>query len=138
MEELRGDFDCGKERLVTLIHHDNTVRKATKAPTCSITSSVTITGTAAATATLTVATAAPTSALNRPLRLLLPSADGTAFAFFLLFGIPTHRKRWSKFLGLLILVSLAGLGCGVRSKIGGNSGNSGTTPGTYTVTVTVN
>ncbi len=106
--------------------------------TCSIPSSVSIAGTSAATTTLTVTTTAPTSALNRPRGLFLPSAGGAALALVLFFGLPVRRRRQLRFLGLVVLLlplAVAGFGCGSSTK-GGNQGGGGTTPGAYTVTVT--
>ena len=109
--------------------------------TCSIPSSVTISGTTAQTATLTVSTTAAT-ALNEPLKLFWPSTGGAVLALVFLFGIPERRRNWLAMLGLLVIfVSGVAIGCGGGG--GGNSGgggggssNPGTTPGTYTVTVT--
>jgi hypothetical protein len=103
--------------------------------TCSVSpASVTISGTATQTSMLTVTTTAPTNAENRTKRLFWPSAGGTALALVFFFGIPRRRRNWPAMLGLLVFfVSLGAMGCGGSSSGGGNSG---TTPGTYTVTVT--
>ncbi len=114
-------------------------------PTLSFgsTSPVSITSASAGTATLTIATTAPTSAA-----LAYPAhpgvrwyAGGTTLAFGLLFGIgiciPSRRRSWRMRLGLLVLlVILAGglFACGGSSSR--VTGNPGTTPGAYTVTVT--
>jgi hypothetical protein len=107
------------------------------------TSPVSISSATAGTATLIVTTTAPTIAgLGHPRR---PStrwyaAGGAALACVLLFGIPARRRSWP--LGvLLVLAAISGmtLGCGGGGgSNGGGGGNSipGTTPGTYTVTVT--
>jgi len=108
--------------------------------TCSLSpSSVTITGTGAQTTTLTVFTTAATSAENRLKKLLWPSA-GTALAL-LLIGLPRRRRNWPAMLGVLLLfVAIAEIGCGGAGSSGsgggGSGGNAGTTPGSYTVTVT--
>jgi hypothetical protein len=49
------------------------------------------------------------------------------------FGIPARRRSWRAMLSILVaMIALGGLAsCG-----GGVAGNPGTTPGTYTVTVT--
>jgi subtilase family serine protease len=113
-------------------------------PTLSFgsTSPVNITSASAGTATLTISTTAPTTgALAYPTR---PGvrwyAGGTTLAFGLLFGIgiciPSRRRSWRMRLGLLVLlVILAGglFACGGSSS--SVTGNPGTTPGTYTITV---
>ncbi len=112
---------------------------AASAPaTCTLSpSSVTLGGNTAQTATLTVNSSAATSATNRGERLFWP-AGGTALALLLFFTVP-RRRNWMAMLGLLVLLFSVGLSaCGGRGSVsgGGGSGNSGTTPGTYTVTVT--
>ena len=116
-------------------------------PTLSFgsTSPVTITSASAGTATLTISTTAPTSrALAYPAH---PGvrwyAGGTSLAFGLFFGIgiciSARRRSWRTRLGALVLLGmLAGglLACGSSGSGGGGTGNPGTTPGTYTVTVT--
>jgi len=112
-------------------------------PTLSFgsTSPIGITDTAAKTATLTIiTTAATTAALVHPAPPSLRwYAGGTTLAFGLVFGIgiPSLGRRSRKRLGsILFLLILAGglVACAGGSKGGG--GNPGTTPGTYTVTVT--
>jgi uncharacterized repeat protein (TIGR03803 family) len=113
-------------------------------PTLSFgaTSPVSITGTSAVTATLTITTTAPTSgALAYPAR---PGvrwyAGGTTLAFGLLLGIgiyiPARRRSWRMWLGLVLLVILAGGLLSCSSSSSGGTSNPGTTPGVYTVTVT--
>jgi trimeric autotransporter adhesin len=104
--------------------------------TCSFASaSVTIGGAAAQTDVLTVSTTAATTAQNRPMNLFWPSAGGAALAMVFFIGIPARRRNWLSMLGLLVFFfSMAAIGCGGSSHSGG--GNPGTTPGTYTVTVT--
>jgi hypothetical protein len=105
------------------------------------TSPIGITSTATKTATLTIfTTAAASAALAHPARPGLPwYAGGTTVAFGLIFGIgiPARgRRRRTRLVSLLFLGILA---CGLLACGGGNSGgvgNPGTTPGTYTVTVT--
>jgi hypothetical protein len=71
-----------------------------------------------------------------------PAAGGTTLAVILLFGIPRRRHNWLVVLVLLVLfVSIGAMGCGGSSSGGGGGGgggggNAGTTPGTYTITVT--
>ena len=104
------------------------------------TSPVVITGTAAGTATLTISTTAPTmGALAYPARpgMRWYAAGVTSLAFILLVGIPARGRSKRKRLGALVfLMILAGglLACG--SSGGSGPSNPGTTPGTYTITVT--
>ena len=58
-------------------------------------------------------------------------------------GLPARRRRWQTILGtLLLLIAFTGglLACsgggGGSAGTGAGAGNPGTTPGTYTVTVT--
>jgi len=110
--------------------------------------SVNVTPDSPGSATLTIFTTPATSgALTYPVRrgLRWYTASGTGLvAFAMLFGtgigigIPARRRSWRTRLGMLVvLVTLIGslLACG-GSGSGGVGGNSGTTPGTYTVTVT--
>jgi hypothetical protein len=110
--------------------------------TCSIPSSVTISGTTPQTATLTISTTAAT-AFNEPLKLFWPSTGGTVLALLFFFVVPRRRRNWLAMLGLLVLfASGVAIGCGGGVSSGGGGGggggssNPGTTPGTYTVTVT--
>jgi hypothetical protein len=103
------------------------------------TSPVVITGNAG-TATLTISTTAATSgALAYAARpgVRWFTAGGTTLAFVLLFriGIPVRGLSRRTRLGLLVFLAILGgglLACGG----GGGISNPGTTPGTYTVTVT--
>ena len=106
--------------------------------TCGIPTSITISGSTAQTTTLTVNTTAATSALYQPGKPFWPMTGGAALACILLFGIPARRRRWQSILGILILffsITCGLVACGGSGNVGGG-GNSGTTPGTYTVTVT--
>jgi N-acetylneuraminic acid mutarotase len=97
------------------------------------------------TATLTVTTTATTrGALDyrkRP-RAAWYMISGATLACMLIFGIPTHRRRWQTMLGLLaLMVTLSGgvlaCGSGGSSSVGaGGGGTPGTTAGTYTITLT--
>jgi hypothetical protein len=106
-----------------------------------------IMGTSAGTATLTISTLAPSSAT-----LVYPkvpgvfryAAGGSVLACMALFCLP-RRRNWQRMLGMLfLLVGLTGgviaCGSGVDNN-GGNGGggggtsSQGTTPGTYTITV---
>ncbi|WP_158819649.1 FG-GAP-like repeat-containing protein [Granulicella sp. S156] len=110
---------------------------ARDAATCSIPSSVTIGGTTPQTITLTVHTTAATSATQvYPKRQGAPwyPAGGTTLAGLLVFGITVRRRNWQTRLGMLLFFAIL---VGGLSACGGGGGvNSGTTPGTYTVTVT--
>ena len=111
--------------------------------TCNIPASVTINGSTAETGTLTVNTTPATSAFNGAEKFFRPLVEGTALASILLIGIPARRRRWRSILSLLVMlfslmgavVACSGGGSG-DSGGGGGGGNPGTTPGTYTITVT--
>ena len=112
---------------------------ASNPATCNLPAAVTINGTTAQTATLTVNTT-KAIALNTPLNLFGLATGGAALACILLFGIPARRRRLSSMLGMFaLLMVLAGsaIACsGKASSVGGTTGTPGTTPGTYTVTLT--
>jgi len=114
-------------------------------PTLSLgsTTPVDITGTSAYTATLTIlTTAATTGALADPWHegVGWRRDGGAVLACILLFAAPTSRRRWRKGASLLALfvILVGGLAaCGGGGSTDTNGpGNSGTTAGTYTVTVT--
>jgi hypothetical protein len=99
---------------------------------------VTISGGGTQTSTLTIYTTATTIGANQIKHLFWPTTGGTTLAVILLFGIPRRRPGWLVTLVLLVSFVLIGaMGCGGSSG-GGGGGNAGTTPGTYTVTVTGN
>jgi hypothetical protein len=110
-------------------------------PTMSFgsTSLVSITGTNPGTATLTISTTASTrAALNHSQdpRVFWYMGSGATLACLLFFGIPARRHSRLRMLGLFaILMAFVGgiLACGGG---GGNSSISGTTAGSYTITVT--
>jgi hypothetical protein len=112
----------------------------------SSTSQVNITSTTAGTATLTFTTTAPTSsALVYPKRPGVPwyAGGGAVLAGLLLLGKPARRRYWRTMLGILILlaaltasVMACGGGSGGGGGGGGGGGITGTTAGTYTITVT--
>jgi hypothetical protein len=94
--------------------------------------SLTLSGTTVQTSTLTVSSTGATNAMIRPQWRPL---GGTALAVILILAIPRRRRSWLAMLLLFAVVLSAGLmGCGGKSS--GGTGNSGTTPGAYTVTVT--
>ncbi len=102
-------------------------------------SSVTLSGTTAQTDVLTISTTAAT-AMNEPLKLFWPSTGGAVLALAFFFRIPKKRRNWLMIIGLLVLfVSGAAIGCGGGGSSGGGGStpkDPGTTPGTYTVTIT--
>ena len=96
-----------------------------------------------ATATLTITTTAATTAMNDQKPVFWSTAGGgLALACALFFWIPKKRRSWlAMFVLLVFLASMAGMACGGGGGNGGGGGgggggNPGTTPGTYTVTVT--
>jgi N-acetylneuraminic acid mutarotase len=103
------------------------------------TTPVSITSASAGTATLTVyTTASSTATLVYPARPGTPwyAASGATLACILLIGIPARRRSWRTILGMFaLLVAFAG---GVLACGGGGGGTiyPGTTPGSYTITVT--
>ena len=110
-------------------------------PGCSIPPSVNIAGTSAVTATMTItSTAASSSAFvfPSPNRMgWLAANGGVALLGIALFGIGARGRRrrfWLSFiLGMVVVGGL--VGCG-GAGIGGGGGILGTTPGSYTFTVT--
>ena len=117
---------------------------ANEPATCGVLATATITGAVAQTTTLTVNTTAATSALNQAGKPFWPFAGSAALACILLVSIPARRRRWQRILGMLVLLfsiaggvfACGGGGSGGGGGGGGGGGNAGTTPGTYTVTVT--
>lgn len=128
---------------------------ASDPPTCSVPASVTISGASAQTATLMVSTTAPTSAMDQRLRMpwsgAAKGATGAALACVALLFIPLRKRSWiatTRSLlilcaGMTLFAAMAGIGCGGGGNTGGGGGgggggqtNPGTTPGTYTVTIT--
>lgn len=119
-------------------------------PTLSFgsTTPASITGAATGTATLTITTtASSTTPCTAEIRMQqgIPwyGGGGAVLACTLLFGIPARRRRWLKMLGMsFLLIALAGgaMACGGGGGAGGKTCNpttiSGTTPGSYTITVT--
>lgn len=116
-----------------------TPQAASDPATCSVPASVTISGTTAQTIALTVNTTGPNGALNRTGRFVEPWMGGTALACIFAVSIPARRRKWWSVLGMLVLLFCVvggAPGCGGSSNGGGGGGNPGTTPGTYTITVT--
>ena len=129
---------------------------ASDPPMCSVPASVTISGSSAQSATLMVSTTAPTSAMNRPLRMpgrgTTKEAIGAVLACVVLLFVPLRKRKWLTqgrtgltrsllilIAGMALFAAMAGMGCGGGGNAGGGGGgqsNPGTTPGTYTVTIT--
>lgn len=116
---------------------------ASDPPTCSLPTTVTISGTAAQPATLTVNTTAAT-AMSQPASLPWRGAAGAVLACVALLFAPLRRRNWlALFAWAALFAVAAGMGCSGASSTGGGGGggggggsNSGTTAGTYTVTIT--
>ncbi|MGB8029464.1 MAG: choice-of-anchor D domain-containing protein [Terracidiphilus sp.] len=116
---------------------------ASDPPTCSVPATVTISGTTAQTATLIVNTTAAT-AMNRPMRMPWRGSGGAVLACIALLFVPLRRRSWlAQMAWVALFAAMAGMGCGGGSStVGGGGGgggggtNSGTTAGTYTVTIT--
>lgn len=112
----------------------------TDAPTCSLNpTQQQVSGTSSASTTLTVDTTSSNSAQVER-RTLLPLGGGAVAGLILFLGVP--RRRW-RGRGLLVLslfmITGTCVGCrgvGTTTTSGGNQQNSGTTAGSYQVTVT--
>jgi hypothetical protein len=101
-------------------------------PTCSLNPvSVSLSVIGVQSSTLTVTTTGTSSAENRTGILFWLSPGGTVLALALFFGGFRRRRAGWAILGLFVLFVGAGM-----SACGGSSANSGTTLGTYTITVT--
>jgi sugar lactone lactonase YvrE len=121
---------------------------AVEPPTLSFgtTTPVTITGASNGTATLTISTSAPTtqtctSSMQMERGAPWYTGGGAVFAFVVLIGGRSQRRRWQSMLGMvLLLVALAGglLACGGggNKEVCSGVATAGTTPGAYTITVT--
>jgi hypothetical protein len=116
---------------------------AANLPTLSFGSSspVSITGSIAGSATLTISTNAPTTgATTVPARpgTRWSIAGGVTVACMLMLGLPSRRRRLRIMLGIVVLSGIATggiVGCGGHGNTTTNTGNPGTTPGSYTITV---
>jgi large repetitive protein len=109
-------------------------------PTCNIPATASISGENATMVTLTVSTTAtnPTSAIKNPARVPWAQASGAALACIVLLIAPM-RRRWLTLLAWVVLfVAVGGVGCGGSGSMSssGPPPNQGTSPGTYTVTIT--
>ncbi|MGB6745116.1 MAG: Ig-like domain repeat protein, partial [Terracidiphilus sp.] len=104
------------------------------------TSTPTVSGTGPATTSLIISTTAATTASAAPERSGFHwyASGGAALACLLLFGIPSRRRFWQRYLGMIVL--LAALASGAVGCSGNFSGSknptaAGTTPGLYLITV---
>lgn len=110
------------------------------------TSQVNVTGATAAAATMTIATVASTQSsctASNQLQRKTPwyAATSAALACVLLLGIAPRRRRWRSMLGMLVLLigvvgGMFACGGGSKSTACSNIVTPGTTPGTYTITIT--
>ncbi len=117
---------------------------AVDSPTCSVGGPINLTSsTTTGTATLTVNTTAAAGVPFRPTNNLRPNmrwivgagAAATVLLVLLMCVAPVRKRRPAiVFASLFIFVGLAVAGCG--SSGGGTTPNPGTTPGSYSVTVT--
>jgi hypothetical protein len=105
--------------------------------TCTVSpSSANVTSASPVQTTLTISTTAATAMNDQKPVFWSTAGGGLVLACALFFWIPKKRRSWlAMFLLLVFLGSMAGMACGGGGG-GGNNGNPGTTPGTYTVTVT--
>jgi hypothetical protein len=110
------------------------------------TTPVNLTSASAGTATLTISTTAPingggcTASTRTAPSLPWRSGGGVVLACLVLIGIPARRRFWRAFFSMLALLAIS---AGGISACGGGSSHtcppipvSGTTAGTYTITVT--
>jgi subtilase family serine protease len=110
-------------------------------PGCSPGSTVTMTnGTASGTATLTISTTATTAMLHAMpgSKGWMGTGSGFVLALLVFLGIPSRRRSWRAMLGAMILMAVLGslTACGGGSSSSSGTSIAGTTPGTYTFTVT--
>ncbi|HEX8712377.1 MAG TPA: chitobiase/beta-hexosaminidase C-terminal domain-containing protein, partial [Terracidiphilus sp.] len=110
-------------------------------PSCTITQPAAITGTTPVTAKLTINTTnAISAALHDPLVPMFPLGGGSTLVALLFIWLPARKRRWTSLCTLFLLagVAMIATGCGGSYKLStSQSGKtSGTTPGSYTITVT--
>jgi hypothetical protein len=104
-------------------------------PTCSVSQPQAISGSLAVTGTLTVTTTAATADARH--NSLFALGAGTSLAALLLLMVPRRRRAWRVLVGMVALAMLlvGASGCGI-SYTKDPPPQTGTTPGTYTITVT--
>lgn len=102
-------------------------------PSCSSgASTITLSsGTTSGTTTVTVNSTATTAENRRDW-----SGGGAVLALLVLLGIPARRRSWRSMLCVLALIAAVGTFSGCVGNYPPGHGNSGTTSGTYTFTVT--
>jgi hypothetical protein len=93
-----------------------------------------------ATATLTISTSSGSTAMadSAGSGLRWYASGGTALACILLLGDP-RRRRWRAWMGMVVLLMVCAGGmvaCSGATAAVSSTASSGTTPGTYTITVT--
>jgi hypothetical protein len=106
-------------------------------PTCSLApASVTLSGTTVQSSVLTITSTAGELVQNQPKPFGWVAGGGTAVAFVLFLGLPRRRRNWIAGLLTLMLavVSLGIAGCSSTPTY--SSPVTGTSVGTYTVTIT--
>ena len=119
----------------------NSPTGAQNLPTLSFSAySVNVTGSGPATAKLIISTTSATTASVAPERngFHWYAPSGAVLACLLFFGIPTRRRSWQRFLALVVLAAaFAGgaVGCGGAVILNHNPSSTGTTAGTYLITV---
>ncbi len=92
--------------------------------------------TGTATLTITTTKSGTTQASTGSNTPWLP-AGGAALACAFLLGIPASRRKWQKILATVLLLVALSLGLqGCTGPKPGGGGSTGTTPGTYVITVT--
>ncbi len=115
------------------------ITNPTGLPGCALSpASLNITAKTLATSTLTVSTTAPTGVALGPGSFPIGGLTGL-LALLFWFGIPRRRTAWLRMvIAIALPASIGVLGCGSGGGGSANklAGNSGTTPGSYSITVT--
>lgn len=108
-------------------------------PTLSFgsTTPVNLTSSTSGTATLTITTKSNSTQASTGGKMPWLPAGGAALACAFLLGIPANRRRWQRILATVLLLVALSLGLqGCTGPKPGGGGLTGTTPGTYVITVT--
>jgi hypothetical protein len=109
-------------------------------PTCVAATPAAISGTAAVSASVTInTTATSASALQNALQRIFVVGGSAAMAAMLFFGLPLRRRSGKTLLCLLAFAAFTGtaIGCSTaKNNTPTAPANTGTTPGSYIVTVT--